>query len=67
MKKVLLAVAVIAMIGLASCSKSKTCVCKYNIYGVPYEVDVEDQKTCDLDALPGVELPVGVSFTCTEK
>lgn len=67
MKKVLLAIAVIGMIGLASCSKSKTCVCTYNILGVPYEVDVTDQKTCDLDVLPGVELPAGVTFSCVEK
>lgn len=67
MKKVLLAIAVVAMIGLASCSKSKTCICKYTIMGVQTEVEVTDQKTCDLDALPGVDLPSGVTFTCTEK
>ena len=67
MKKVLLAIAVVAMIGLASCSKSKTCVCTYDIYGIPYEVEVTDQKTCDLDVLPGVDLPTGVSFSCVEK
>ncbi len=36
MKKVLLVLAAVAMLGFASCSKEKTCVCSYdlNVFGV---------------------------------
>lgn len=42
MKKVFLALAVVAMIGFASCSKTKTCKCHYNltVLGVTTTVDL---------------------------
>ena len=38
MKKVILAIAVLAMIGLASCSKEKDCKCTATLYGVSVDL-----------------------------
>ncbi|MCF0200491.1 MAG: hypothetical protein HUK16_03835 [Bacteroidales bacterium] len=45
MKKVLLAIAVVAMLGFASCSKEKTCKCTYdvNAFGVTTTVPLPER------------------------
>lgn len=70
MKKVLLAIAVVAMIGFASCTKSKNCKCTATIVGQSVTVEMNDQKvrSCsDIDSsrIPGYEAS-GVTFTCVE-
>ncbi len=53
MKKVFLAIAVIAMIGLASCSKEKQCKCTGKLAGVEIskEVTIDKGEKCnDLEA-----------------
>jgi len=53
MKKVILAVAVIAMIGLASCNKTSTCTCTYSMEVAGVEVSTTtdpaeyEVKSCD--------------------
>ena len=71
MKKVLLTIAVIAMIGLASCTKTKNCKCTATIAGQSVTIEMNDQKvkSCsDIDSskIPGYESLTGVTFTCTE-
>lgn len=70
MKKVLLAIAVVAMIGFASCTKSKNCKCTATIVGQSVTVEMNDQKvrSCsDIDSsrIPGYEAS-GITFTCVE-
>lgn len=49
MKKVLLAIAVVAMIGLASCSKQKQCKCTGTLLGTEMstEVTIDREDSCD--------------------
>ena len=49
MKKVLLAIAVLAMIGFASCSKQKQCTCTGTLLGTEMstEVTVDRDKDCN--------------------
>ena len=52
MKKVLLAIAVVAMIGLASCSKAKDCKCTATIGGVSVDLGtyhIEEGDCSDLE------------------
>lgn len=73
MKKVLLAMAVVAMIGFASCTKSKNCTCEVSMEGVDtVTVEMNDQKVkncADIDSskIPGYETLTGVTVNCTEK
>lgn len=71
MKKVLLAIAVVAMIGLASCTKTKNCKCTATIAGQAVTVEMNDQKvkSCsDIDSskIPGYESLTNVTFNCFE-
>jgi len=71
MKKVLLTIAVIAMIGFASCTKTKNCKCTATYAGQAVTVEMNDQKvrSCsDIDSskIPGYESLSGITFTCTE-
>lgn len=71
MKKVLLAIAVVAMIGLASCTKTKNCKCTATIVGQAVTVEMNDQKvkSCsdiDTSKIPGYESLTNITFTCTE-
>lgn len=49
MKKVLLAIAVVAMIGLASCSKQKQCKCTGTLLGTEMstEVTIDRDGSCN--------------------
>ena len=49
MKKVFLAIAVVAMIGLASCSKQKQCKCTGTLLGTEMstEVTIDREDSCD--------------------
>ena len=49
MKKVILAVAVIAMIGFASCNKTSNCTCTYTLNEAAVEVPAAEYsvKSCD--------------------
>ncbi len=69
MKKVILAVAVIATVAFASCSKKTDCTCTVKMEGIEdQEITVADQKDCakvDATTLDGyVE---GWTVTCKEK
>lgn len=71
MKKVLLTIAVVAMIGFASCTKSKNCKCTATIVGQSVTVEMNDQKvkSCsdiDTSKIPGYESLTNITFTCTE-
>ena len=71
MKKVLLAIAVVTMIGFASCTKTKNCKCTASIAGQAVTVEMNDQKvrSCsDIDSskIPGYESLTNVTFTCSE-
>ncbi|MCR5039861.1 MAG: hypothetical protein K6A94_11075 [Bacteroidales bacterium] len=71
MKKVLLTIAVVAMIGFASCTKSKNCRCTATIVGQSVTVEMNDQKvkSCsdiDTSKIPGYESLTNITFTCTE-
>lgn len=71
MKKVLLTIAVVAMIGLASCAKTKNCKCTATIAGQAVTVEMNDQKvkSCsDIDSskIPGYESLTNVTFNCFE-
>lgn len=70
MKKVLLAIAVVALIGFASCTKTKNCKCTATVVGQTVTVEMNDQKvrSCsDIDSsrIPGYEAS-GITFTCVE-
>lgn len=67
MKKVLLAIAVIALIGCASCSKTKSCKCSYTYMGITTTTPAAeyDVKKCsDITTLSGV--PEDIKITCEE-
>lgn len=71
MKKVLLAIAVVAMIGFASCTKTKNCKCTATIEGQEVSVEMKDQKVnkctdIDTSKIPGYETQTGVTFTCAD-
>ena len=79
MKKVLLAMGVVAMMVLAaSCNKQKTCVCEYtiNVLGVSSTVQLGEQviesgSCSDLENAGAWNLQVGAlgdaTFHCTKK
>lgn len=66
MKKVILAVAVIAMVaGFASCKKTSKCVCTYEYAGVTVTTDAAEYnvKSCDkIESLDGIDS--SIKFTC---
>lgn len=71
MKKLLLAIGVVAMIGFASCTKTKNCKCTATYAGQVVTVEMNDQKvrSCsDIDSskIPGYESLTNATFTCTE-
>jgi len=49
MKKVILAIAVVAMIGFASCSKNKQCKCTGTVAGVEMstEITIDKSEKCN--------------------
>lgn len=71
MKKVLLAIAVVVMIGFSSCTKTKNCKCTATVAGQAVTVEMNDQRvrSCsDIDSskIPGYESLTNITFTCTE-
>lgn len=68
MKRVLLSLAVIAMIGLASCNKEKTCECVTEAAGMSSttEVVIEEGDCSDMD-LESSTMGITSKLTCTEK
>ncbi|MDO4803015.1 MAG: hypothetical protein Q4A15_12690 [Prevotellaceae bacterium] len=77
MKKVLLVLAAVAMLGFASCSKEKTCVCSYDIeiFGVNTNVPLGEKVTTgscsDLENAGAWNLNIGnlagAKFHCEKK
>ena len=64
--------AVVAMIGFASCTKTKNCTCTVTTGGVSVDVEMNDQKvkSCDdIDTakIPGYENATDITVKCTEK
>ena len=53
MKKVILAIAVLAMIGFASCSKEKQCKCTGKLAGVEMSTEVTIDKSDSCNDLEG--------------
>ena len=65
MKKVLLAIAVIALIGCASCSKTKVCKCSYKIGPLSYELPAKEYEVKSCSDINDIGIAGIADLVCT--